>query len=222
MTWYYFVKRTSPAGQEWYTQYTSSGCEALAQDLDICVDLLRRNQLEAGAAKLAESLETLRSFERAGLPVPVLGVVQEAYFGANAYLHYRRGSYAAAHESLDAAAHYIAQVVEQAPFLVTFTVKCYDFCLHRARIERCEHRWSQMHSYLQHGREMLLGTRPLCTLSNKSVFIGEVERFYQAANAINPLESEALSKLRDRDAARLMFEQRALGAAMKPGVVVDY
>jgi hypothetical protein len=222
LVWYHFIPASGPDGNEWYRAYRDSGCEALAQKVDISVSLMRRRQIEAGMAMLDECRVALdapgvRSYSR-----QVVGVAEEAYFGALAYYHYHCGEYAAARDALSVAAERIVEVVTEAPFLATFTVKCYDFALHRARIARGERRWSEMWRNIDEGREMVTGLRPLCYTRHGALFIGEAEAFLRTARVTDDIEREALYRLRDRSLITANFEKRALGATMLPGIVIDY
>jgi hypothetical protein len=220
--WYHFVPACGPDGAAWYRAFRQSGCEALAQRIDVSVDLMRRRQIERGKTLLDECRGILEAPAVQSSPREVAGVAEEAYFGALAYFHYHLEQYAAARDALDTAADRIAEVVAAAPFLVTFTVKCYDFCLHRARIARTERRWPEMWRCIAEGREMLTGECPLCSTVRGPVYIGDTEAFYRAATPTDDIEHRALELLRDRSAVLETFEKRALGASMPPGVVIDY
>lgn len=222
LLWYHFIPASSPAGNAWYRAYRESGCEALAQKIDVSVSLMRQRKLAAGWSLLDECRVALDAPEVQRYPRHVLGVAEEAYFGALAYHRYHHGEYAAARDALNAAAERIVEVVTEAPFLTTFTVKCYDFCLHRARVARGERRWAEMWRCIEAGREMVTGRRPLCDTRRGAIFIGETEAFYRAARSTDDLEREALDRLLDRGSILAIFEKRAVGATMPPGIVVDY
>jgi hypothetical protein len=222
LLWYHFVPASGPDGSAWYHEYQQSGCEALAQRIDVSVDLMRRRKIEAGKALLDECRGPLASREVQSSSRAVAAVAEEAYLGALAYFHYHRGQYAAARDALDSAADRIAEVVAEAPFLVTFTIKCYDFCLHRARIARGEGYWREMWRRVDEGREMLAGQRPLCCSDRGAVYIGDAEAFFRAATPADDIERRALDLLCDRNSMRVTYEKRALGATMPPGVVIDY
>lgn len=222
LVWYHFVPASGPDGAAWYRVFQQSGCEALAQKIDVSVDLMRRRRVEHGKALLDECRSDLDGPALRAASREVAGVAEEAYFGALAYFHYHRGEHTAARDALDVATDRITEVVGAAPFLVTFTVKCYDFCLHRARIARAERSWPEMWGRIQEGREMLAGERPLCSTARGAVYIGDAEAFFHAATPTDELERRALELLRDHAAVVETFEKRALGATMPPGVVIDY
>lgn len=216
LVWYHFVPASGPEGRAWYDEYRRSGGEALAQQIDVSVDLMRRRKLEDGKLLLEGCLDRLDA--PALRSRAVAGVLEESYFGALAYLHYHRGHHAAARAALDRAAHVIADVVTATPCLITFATKCYDFCLHRARIARSEARWRDMWRAVDDGRAMLRGERPLC----RAHYIGDAEAFLRAATPADDLERRALELLSDRTALLATYERRALGATIPFGVVVDY
>lgn len=222
LLWYHFVPASGPDGRDWYDEYRRSGWEALSQRIDVSVDLMRRRKIDAGKALLDECRGPLEAPEVRSSSRAVAGVVEEAFFGALAYFHYHRGQFDAARDALDRAADLIAEVVADAPCLITFTTKCYDFCLHRARIARSEALWQEMWTCVQQGREMLTGERPLCCSDHGAMYIGDAEAFFQAATPADDIERRALDLLRDRDSMIATYEKRALGATMPPGVVVDY
>lgn len=218
MLWYHFVPASGPQGRGWYDEYRRAGWEALGHKIDTSVALMRRRKVEAGKALLDECRAPLD----APAPRAIAGVAEEGYFGALAYFHYHHGQYGAARQALDRAADRIAEVVAAAPYLVAFTTKCHDFCLHRARIARGEARWHDMWTRIQDGREMIAGTQPLCRGDHGATYIADAEAFYRAATAADDLERRALDLLCDRGAMLATYDRRALGAAMPPGIVVDY
>lgn len=222
MLWCHFVPASSPEGRDWYDEYRRSGGEELCQRIDVSVALMRRRKVDAGKALLDECRAPLEAPEARSSSRAVAGVAEEAYFGALAYFHYHHEEYDAARHALDCAADRIAEVVARAPYLVTFTTKCYDFCLHRARIARGEARWQEMRTRVQEGREMLAGERPLCRGDHGATYIGDAEAFFQAVTPADDIERRALDMLRDRTSMIATYEKRALGATIPPGIVVDY
>lgn len=222
LVWLHFVPASGPEGRNWYEEYRRSGGQAIGRKIDVSVDLMRSRQISAGKALLDECRAALEAPEARSSSRAVAGVAEEAYFGALAYFHYHRGEYDAARHALDCAADRIAEVVARGPYLVTFAVKCYDFCLHRARIARGEARWQDMWTRIQEGREMLAGERPLCRSDHGATYIADAEAFFQAATPTDDIERQALDVLRDRSTMIATYEKRALGATMPPGIVVDY
>lgn len=222
LLWYHFVPASGPEGRDWYDEYRRSGGEALCQRIDVSVALMRRRKVDAGKVLLDECRAPIEALEAQSAPRAVAGVVEEGYFGALAYFHYHHGEYDAARHALDCAANRIAEVVTRAPYLVTFTTKCYDFCLHRARIARGEAHWQEMWTRVQEGREMLAGERPLCRSDHGATYIADAEAFFQAITPADDIEHRALDMLRDRTAMIATYEKRALGATIPPGIVVDY
>ena len=222
LLWYHFVPASGPEGRDWYDEYRRSGWEALCQRIDVSVALMRRRKIDAGKALLDECRAPFEAPEARSASRTVAGIAEEGYFGALAYFQYHRGQYDAARDALNNAANRIAEVVAKAPYLVTFTTKCYDFCLHRARIARGEAHWPEMWTRVQEGREMLAGERPLCRSDHGATYIADAEGFFQAITPADDLERRALDILRDRNSMIATYEKRALGATMPPGVVVDY
>lgn len=222
LLWYHFVPASGPEGRDWYDEYQQSGWEALCQRIDVSVALMRRRQIDAGKALLDQCRAPLEASEARTASRTVAGVAEEAYFGALAYFHYHRGQFAAAQDALDRASDRIAEVVGKAPYLVTFTTKCHDFCLHRARIARGEAHWQDMWSRVQEGREMLAGDRPLCRGDHGATYIADAEAFFEAITPADDIERRALDLLRDRSSMIAAYEKRAVGATMPPGVVIDY
>jgi hypothetical protein len=222
LLWYHFVPASGPDGRDWYDEYRRSGWEALGQRIDMSVDLMRKRKVDAGKALLDECRDALKALDARSAPRAVAGVGKEGYFGALAYFHYHHRQYNAARDALDRAAHHIAEVVADAPYLVTFATKCYDFCLHRTRIARGEARWQAMWACVQEGREMLAGERPLCRSDHGATYIGDAEAFFQAVTPADDIERRALALLCDRDSVIATYEKRALGASLPPGIVVDY
>jgi hypothetical protein len=222
LVWYHFIPASGPDGVAWYREYRDSGCEALAQNLDVSVALMRRRKMEEGKALLDRCGSTLQGPDVKSASRAAAGVAEEAYFGALAYYHYHHAEHVEARDALDSAESRIAEVVAEAPFLVTFTVKCYDFCLHRARIARSERRWPDMWQHIDQGREMLAGQRPLCSTRRGAVYIRDTEEFFRTATPTDDIERNALDLLRDRSAMIATFEKRSLGATMSPGIVIDY
>lgn len=222
LLWYHFVPASGPEGRDWYDEYQRSGGEALCQRIDVSVALMRRRKIDAGKSLLDECRAPLQALEARPSSRAVAGVAQEGYFGALAYFHYHHGQYDAARDALDSASDRIAEVVARAPYLVTFTTKCYDFCLHRARIARGEAHWQEMRTRIQEGREMLAGERPLCRGDHGDTYIGDAEAFFQAVTPADDIERRALDLLRDRMSMIATYEKRALGATIPPGIVVDY
>lgn len=222
LLWYHFVPASGPEGRDWYDEYRRSGGETLGQRIDVSVALMRRRKVDAGKALLDECRPQLEAPEARSSSRAVAGVTEEGYFGALAYFHYHHGEYDAARHALDCAADRIAEVVASAPYLVTFTTKCHDFCLHRARIARGEARWQEMRTRIQEGREMLAGERPLCRGDHGATYIADAEAFFQAITPADDIERRALDLLCDRTSMIATYEKRALGATIPPGIVVDY
>jgi hypothetical protein len=222
LVWYHFVPASGPDGLAWYEMFRSSGGEALGQDIDVSVALMRSRKVDAGKQLLDQCRDVLEAPAMQSQPRAIAGVIEEGYWGAQAYYHYHRGQYDDARRALDHATDRITEVVAAAPCLVAFATKCYDFCLHRTRIARSEVRWREMWRCIQDGREMLAGARPLCRGRHGVTFIADAEAFYETVTPADDLERRALDMLRDRSAMIASYEKRALGASQPPGIVVDY
>jgi hypothetical protein len=192
LVWYHFVPASGPEGAAWYAEYRDSGCEALAQKLDVSVSLLRQRRLAEGQTLLDSCRSTLEQLGRQGLSRSVHGVVEEAYCTAQAYLHYHNEQYAAARQALDEGQRVLQEVVTEAPFLIPFAIRCYDFCLHYARVARGQRDWPLMWESIQRGREMVKSQRPLCEMENGSISMDDVEAFFRAVKPADEFEREAL------------------------------
>ncbi|CAM3113618.1 hypothetical protein G4177_15100 [Corallococcus sp. ZKHCc1 1396] len=223
LVWYHFVPRASSEGAAWYEEYQRSGCEHLAQNLDIAVGLLRRRKLAEAKAMLDDCGRQLDSLGQTGIDRCVEGAARESWWTSLAYFHYHVEDHAAAQRALYTGQQVLADVVEQAPFLVAFSTRCSDFCLHFARIARSEQRWSEMWDAIQRGREMVRGEQSLCQLKTRpDVFMADAQAFFDSVAPENDVEREALRILTDRDGMLRVFEKRALGATMVPYVVTPY
>ena len=221
LAWYHFVPHSGAEGSDWYVTYRDSGCEALARQLDISVDLMRQRQVQKGKAMLDQCLHDMEALARRDLGRAVLAATEEACWGARAYYHYHVDEYEAAKEALDSAARMVSDVIDHAPFLVPFATRCYDFCLNHARIARGRRRWQDMWDYVEQGRAMLQGQVPLCQGEQREVYIKDAYAFYRSVTPLDDLERQALQIRLDQEDTIRKFERRAVGATLIPHVVID-
>ncbi|GMU07993.1 hypothetical protein [Corallococcus caeni] len=222
LVWYHFVPAGGADGAAWYEEYLGCGGEQMGQRLDVAVAMLRQRRLSEGRALLDECRQRMDALGAQRVSASVRGAVEESYWASQAYAHYHLNEFEAARKALAEGQRLLASVLEDAPFLVMFATRCYDFCLHLARIARNERRWDAMWSHIQEGREMVRGERALCQLSQRGVYIQDAEAFLSTVSAQDVIEVEALQVLLDRERTLHLFERRALGATLIPNVILQY
>ncbi len=219
LIWYHFVPGASAEGSRWYRQFCDSGAEDISYRLDVVVDLLRKARIAEGSEQLAACRRDREALGNA-VDEATHEILEEALQGAEGYLLYLRGDYAAARRALEQAEAAVARALEKAPFLLSFTQKCKQLCLNKARVARNERRWDEMFRLIGAATAMVAGREPLCILARGPVYVDEVYRWLETVAPTDALEEEALRSLANRERNIAAFEHLALDAAMVPNVAI--
>jgi hypothetical protein len=219
--WAYFVARRDKEGERWAEQYSLPAHVEIMRGTAAALNLMRKNQMEAGRRKLAEIQGSLRDIE-CDFP-DVVHVLGRWFYGALAYYHYCRESFSEAEEALDLAHEEVRQAIDRRRFLVPFAQHCYDFSIQRIRIVRNQKRWTEMRRMIELARQAGVGECPYCTLSDGTkVDLFAVQEFYSTLKPFSPEEEAAVQlvfdeQLRERSFRRSLAEVYAL-----PGFVIPY
>lgn len=217
--WAYFVARRDEEGERWAERYSRPEHTEMMSDNMAALNLMRRNQLEAGYRKLDEVRSRLMDLEQE--TPDVFHVLGRWYYGALAYYHYCRDDFIRAEEALDLAHEEVRQAIEFRRFLMPFAQHCYDFSVQRIRIVRNQRRWSEMWRLIEIARQAGSGERPYCVLSDGTdINLSTVQEFYSALKPFDQKEQDALrivfdANLRVRALRRSLAEVFAL-----PGFVI--
>jgi hypothetical protein len=219
--WAYFVARRDEEGERWAERYSRPENVEIMRGNTAALNLMRKNQLDAGHRKLDEVRSRLMSLEQE--TPDVFHVLGRWYYGALAYYRYCLDDFTGAEEALDLAHEEVRQAIELRRFLVPFAEHCYDFSVQRIRIVRNQRRWSEMWRLIEIARQAGSGERPYCVLSDGTdINLVAVQEFYSRLRPFNPEEQTALqivfdTNLRARALRRSLAEIYAL-----PGFVIPY
>jgi hypothetical protein len=200
LVWYHFLPLHSPAGESWYYIFQSSGAEQITNDLDILVARMRspRECLKT----ISRDMEGLRgSILDLGYSVPdsIRGVLEEAYRGAHAYLHYRQCSLDAADDELSLALQAVRETLLCDASLLTYSLKNLQLITNRARIARRRGDWPCMTQCLTICERMLAGDAPLHCGGTSKIYLRDVCSFFQGIEPVDDLDAEALKLLADHE-----------------------
>lgn len=215
--WMHFAARSGEQGCAWSATYRryepleAMSIEALA--------MLRRGELESGETCLERLREDLAA---CGAPASVRAVLDRWYHGVAGFLHYRRGDFEAADESMFAAHEAVSAAVGHHRFLLLLANHCHEFCLHRARIARNQRRWRRMEEHVELARGMMADRLPLCRLADGTPVFFATLADYFGSLPWSEAERAWLADFLDADARLRLFERFVGRMLVQPGFAIPY
>jgi hypothetical protein len=219
--WPYFVSFSGEDGFRWAQEYGVRKHADLMEGITRALGLLRRRQIDAGLAELRRAEEGLAEIE---MESPVFfHVLGRWYFGAIAYYYYCIEDFDRACAALDEAHAAVQRAIEIRSFLVPFAAHCHDFWIQRIRIDRNRRRWSDMWRSIEVARQIEVGEKPYCVLSDGTpIDIAAIQGFYNSLAPFTEAEREPLRVVLD-DEVRLRFFRITLAEIYAmPGFVIPY
>jgi len=219
--WPYFVSLCGEEGFRWAQDFGSRRHVELMAGTTRALGLLRKRQIEAGLAELRWVETGLTEIETES-PV-FFHVLGRWYFGAIAYYYYCIEDYAQANAALDAAHTAVQHAIETQSFLVPFAAHCHDFWIQRIRIERNRRRWSDMWRLIEVARQIEVGERPYCVLSDGTpIDIAAIQDFYSSLAPFTEEERTSLLPVLDDTLRLRIFRVTLAEIFAMPGFVIPY
>jgi len=208
LVWYHFLPLHSAHGERWYQAFHSSGAEQIGSDLDGLVARMRRSSdcLEATSRDLGAVLDSMIALSPS-VPVSIQGVIEEAYRGALAYLHFRQGSLEAADGELELALAAVRETLRSDEALLTFSLKNLQLITNRARVARNQRDWARMNGFLDTCHQMVADCAPLHHCGTSAIYFRDVCSFYQGIEPADAVDVKALEILSNPETLAGSFRQ---------------
>lgn len=219
--WLYFASVSGERGRRWVEEFRGSpGFDVLGLTVR-ALPLLHRRDFASGRRLLEEAGRILGSL-RDGPPSFVL-VLESIYHPLLAYHDYCVGELALARQGLDRGETALAAAIELEPFLLPLAFRCAEFELHRARLDRNQRRWAEMHRHIDTALAMIHGRSPFCMLPGGSeVALPEIQAFFRDLPPIDPAMESFSRQLTDDPTRHRLFDRFILGIYTLPGFVISY
>jgi hypothetical protein len=217
--WLHFASRSGDAGRAWAQDYRRHA--DLVETSNDALDLMRRNELESGYARLrdyAAGIEALDSPSRS-----MRALLDRWYHGVAGYYFYCRGDFEYAERSMCAAHEAVVDAISEASFLVLVSVHCKEFRLHHARIARNRRHWPEMNEHVQHAWAMSADQEPLCTTrKGQPIFFTTIAAFLYSLKPLTTDEQDAIQPLVDGARRAVLLDRFVRELERHPDVVIRY
>jgi hypothetical protein len=202
--WLRFAGLSGPEGQEWAEEYRRYSAKVELGNRGL--QHMREGDLQRGGEFLREFIGQVESVSDG--PASLRAVLDRFRHGIEGYYFYRRGEYASAEQSMRLAHDAIARALSSADWLLLLAVDCQEFCLHRARIARNQHRLPQMQAYIAQARAMMHDRLPLCeTEGGKKIWWSGFQPFFAALPPLTDEETRVANTLLNPQVRERLFDQ---------------
>jgi hypothetical protein len=217
----YFIARLGGEGEDWAAEYTLSPHVELMALTERAVQLLRARRTAEGRRDLQAAEALLRAAGGASPEVRLL--LGRWYHQARAYLFYAQEDFRAAEEELDEAEERVRQAIAGKPFLLPYSMRCYEVWCHRLRVARGQRLWPELRRRAEVTRRMVEGEAPLCVLGDgTAVDIAAVKAFYARLADLTESERLPLRWVIDDESRRRQHSAILAQVYALPGFVIPY
>jgi lantibiotic biosynthesis dehydratase-like protein len=212
--WVHFVTRHDSVGKLWVEEYMSR-CGSAVEQIRYALALLRKRQVTAGCEILAAVEDWLGRLRE--IPSSFSHVMDRFYYGALAYYLYCINDLDGAYEAVEQAYESVKHALEWEPTLLPLALTCYEFPLHKARIEYQKGRWGKARQQIEVAAQTLMDLRPLCVLaSGETIYFSRVAEYFQQILELDADENAFIRDVSDREVCLWNLDRTVAGIYATP------
>ena len=206
--WLHFAERSGREGREWAEKYE---CHRPTAELGTRALLkMREGQLDQAKELLQEFVGKVEAVREG--PASIRAVLDRYRHGIEGYYFYCRQEFSAAEKSMLLAHDAVARAINDADWLLLLAVHCQEFCMHRARIARNQHRWPRMQACIREAREMMSNGLPLCEMEDgRQIWWSNFQPFFDSLAPLNEDETRIANELLNPQERERLFDRFVRG-----------